>query len=321
MNKPKRNLILLFVLVVLAGLYFLSDIILTNKESTFNPDIIKIDTNQITKIIIYQKELQGDSIVLELKDNYWEMRNKELNAPASAGSLHNLFRELAAFKPERLASVSQKDWAEFQVNDSSSTRFTIKNKENQTIIDLILGKISFQAKNGSGMYGNQQRNVDGITYFRINGEDITYAANSFLGMIVNTPPMGWRERTIAQINPVDITRIKVKTPEFAYTLEQKDKIWYLGESAIDSNLIKNYLNQFTYMAFNVFDDNPPAQIESEFELSIETSVASPLTISGKAINDSTLLIHSTINPAWFRVRKDDQQFLQSFAKPEHFRPN
>jgi hypothetical protein len=314
----KKHLILIAVLAVLVVVYIISEQTFRSDQQTFDPDILKIDSASIHQVMLVPAG--GDTIVFEKQAENWKMRSGSLITIASKSSTENMIQELISLRIDRLASNSEDDLEKYQLTDSLSSYIIVKDEAGRQLVNLQVGKVSFLPRSGSGMYGGQ-RNVDGITYFRIGGDRNIYAASSFIGMMVTMTADNWRDHVVFECKPESVMKVSATTPGGTWVLSKEGNVWTLNSKPADSTAVKQYLSQLAFQPITQFGMPGMTAGEPVYTLQIEQANASAITVTGSAVNDSTLLFRSSANPEYFIAGKNEPFVKTCFPDASLFLTN
>lgn len=303
----RKQVILIAVLAVLVVVYIISENAFRSVQKTFDPDILRIDSASVHQVFIIPAG--GDTIAFEKQDVIWKLRSGSLNTLASKSSAENMVRELVSLRIDRLASDSENDLKEYQLTDSLASFVIVNDDNGKEVVRLQIGKMSFQPRSGMGMYGGQ-RSADGITYFRINDDPNIYAASSFIGMMVTLNADNWRDHVVFECKPESVRKVTATTPSGSWVMIMEGQEWTLNGQPADSIAVKQYLSQLAFQAITQFGNPGMPRGEPLYSLQIEAENASPITLTGSALNDSTVLVRSSVNPEFF-ITGVKEPFLQT----------
>lgn len=187
MSKKISNTKLFLILVALLALYGLSRYIDGKRgANTFHTVLIKhFDSAKVASVYIYAKEGKGQPIKLFVKNGKWMAGEGDVASLAEERSANYIIEQLQQIAPDRLASNDPSQWQHYLVTDTSGTRIVMLGKDNDTLLDVIVGRFGFMA---------QQR--QGISYVRLNGEKEVYGVPGFLAMNISKDFDSWRDRKI-----------------------------------------------------------------------------------------------------------------------------
>ena len=192
----KTILILFAVLLVLVvGVNIIDS---QKNERTFKDDLVEVNADDVTQILLYPKSAKGKEIKLEKENDSWQVIKDEKKYPADNGSVSSIINELNRIKPASVASTSDQRWKQYEVSDSLGTRVILKNNS-KTLADLIIGKMSF----------SQQRQA--TSYVRLTNDKVVYGVDGYLPMTFNRDLNSFRNKNVADVKKNDLTRLTLTT--------------------------------------------------------------------------------------------------------------
>jgi hypothetical protein len=286
MYSKKSNKILWIVfgvLLVAVVLIFTSES--SKKERSFKKDIVSIDTASISSFSIFPKSKPGTEVRFLKNGDNWtvssSVQNKSFSVPES--KIENIFSELSRIKPKRVAARSQSKWAEYQV-DSAATRIVV-NEDGSEVLNLIIGKFSFQ----------QPRSMS--TYVRLMGENDVYEVDGFLEMTFNKDVNSFRDETLIKADKAQLNKISFDYGSAdSFELVKINDKWTIEGTETDSAKTEKALNSFLRLTNTDFVDDinenlMPPQIQ---KVVIERIDKDPIELLGYKDN-TKYLVHSSLN--------------------------
>ncbi|MCU0332451.1 MAG: DUF4340 domain-containing protein [Ignavibacteriaceae bacterium] len=279
---------IIFGILVLIGLFlFVFDGGKT--ERTFREVLVDIDTIKVTEILIYPKSQNHKEVKLYKEKEGWRVilpsgvSSKVLN-----DRINNLFAQLMAIKPKRLAARDESKWNELQV-DSTGSRVKVF-EGSKLALDLVIGRFSFQ----------QPRTMN--TFVRLYNDKDVYEVDGFLDMTFNQGANIFRDGTVIKSDYNNWQQLQFIYPaDSSFQLVKSGNSWLLNGKLTDSLKTVNYLNRLANLSNNSFVDNvkiEPSSIPT-YSLNITTSDLKFIEIKGY-LDSTSSIIHSSQNPeAWF----------------------
>ncbi|MCU0405786.1 MAG: DUF4340 domain-containing protein [Ignavibacteriaceae bacterium] len=279
---------IIFGILVLIGLFlFVFDGGKT--ERTFREVLVDIDTSKVTEILIYPKSQNHKEVKLYKEKEGWRVilpsgvSSKVLN-----DRINNLFAQLMAIKPKRLAARDESKWNELQV-DSTGSRVKVF-EGSKLALDLVIGRFSFQ----------QPRTMN--TFVRLYNDKDVYEVDGFLDMTFNQGANIFRDGTVIKSDYNNWQQLQFTYPaDSSFKLVKSANNWLLNGKLTDSLNTVNYLNRLANLSNNSFVDNvkiEPSSIPT-YSLNITTSDLKFIEIKGY-LDSTSSIIHSSQNPeAWF----------------------
>jgi hypothetical protein len=269
------------LLVVLFLLFFESG----KNERTFREVLVDIDTTAVTEILIYPKSKEHGEVKLFKEGEQWKVTLPDgNNANVTDKKMTELFNQLLAIKPNRLAARDESKWNELQV-DSTGSRVKVY-EGSKLALDLVIGRFSFK----------QPRSMN--TFVRLYNDKDVYEVEGFLDMTFNQGANVFRDGTIIKSDFANWNQLQFNYPaDSSFQLTKQGEKWMVNGSAADSAKAVNYLRRLSNLSNNQFVDtvNIADDIPPTYSLNITTSDLQFIEVKG--YKDSTsFLIHSSQNP-------------------------
>jgi hypothetical protein len=263
---------------VLVGIFVMVRIFRTpTLKSNLKKELVSLDTASVTQIKLIPK-LDGSEITFKREGSKWTLTKfgKEYNI--DFGAAKNLLGQLVGLKPQKMISSKKEKWNDYQVGDSS-TRVQVLNGD-EVVADINIGRIGFN-QNPAQMQ-QQQYGGGGVggafTYVRLADENEVYTVDGFLESSFNRSLNDFRDKTLLRINKEDVTKLSFNYPDSGFVLEKRDKKWWLGNIAADSNKVKNYLSQLSSKNANSFADDFIADRKPDISLVINGTAGTLATL-------------------------------------------
>lgn len=279
---------IIFGLLLLAGIF----LILFDggkSERTFRDVLVNIDTSAVTEILIYPKSQNHKEVKLYKDNDEWRVTLPSGgNAKVAKQRISDLFTQLEAIKPKRLAARDESKWSELQV-DSTGSRVKVF-QGSKLSLDLVIGRFSFQ----------QPRTMN--TFVRLYNDKDVYEVDGFLDMTFNQGANIFREGTVIKSDQNSWQQIQFTYPaDSSFQLVKSGNDWLLNGKVTDSLKTTNYLNRLANLSNNNFVNDVKIDPASAPTFSINITTTDLKFIEIKGYQDSThFVIHSSQNPeAWF----------------------
>ncbi|MEN0002940.1 MAG: DUF4340 domain-containing protein [Bacteroidota bacterium] len=237
------NRLLLLVLVLLLGVWGLSELVFTKKTSTFKTELIQIDTATVTQFVIQPKG-GGQEIMVNRAEDGWIVSNSDLSINAKAGSVDGLLNALSLVKTKRVAAKKAEKWIAYEVGEGQGTRIQIF--EGKSLLeDIIVGKFDFNPQTRAA-----------FSFIRLNGENEVYAVD---GMPFITLPQSFdafrNKNLIRMTREMEVTDFSLQFPDTTHTFSKSTGQWVAdGAIALDSMKVENYLNTLRNIDGELFAD-------------------------------------------------------------------
>jgi hypothetical protein len=248
--------------------------------------LVTIDTSAVTSLSIFPKSKNGQEVKLLFDENSdtWKVSGENTESYSVPKSkIENLFTQLLAIKPKRVAARSKTKWKEYQV-DSAATRVVV-NEDGSEVLDLIIGKFAFQ----------QPRSMS--TFVRLNDENEVYEVDGFLDMTFNKDVNSFRNETIVKSDKNNWQKLTFfYTDTESFELVKMDDHWMIDGAVTDSTKTVNALNSLARLTNTSFVDKTPDEIlpQQTAKVLIEVADSEPIEIIAYK-NDSKYMIHSSQN--------------------------
>lgn len=281
-----KTLFLLFaLLLIIAVIVFLFD---TGKnERTFREVLVDIDTSAVTEILIYPKSKNHREVKLFKEDDGWKITLQNgKTAGVTSQKVTDIFNQLLAIKPKRLAARGEDKWNEFQV-DTTGSRVKIM-EGNDNTLHLVIGRFSFK----------QPRTMN--SFVRLYNDVDVYEVDGFLDMTFNQGESAFRDGTILNDDFSSWQQLQFNYPaDSSFILIKKADKWYANNYEADSSKVVNYLRRLSRLTNTSFKEDASVDLSSPtFTLNISDTDLNFSTIKG-FVTPTGYLIHSSENPETF----------------------
>lgn len=237
-----RNLLIIFI--VLLAIYGLSRLTSNKRQSSFNADLITLDTMQVNSVVIRPKGSETE-ITLKREGDAWLVSNGQLSTEAVPSAVQSILGTLTEIKAKRVVAKKSEKWADYEVDEGNGTRITVY-RDDQVLEDFIVGRFSF----------NQQAR-SGTSYVRINGEDEVYAIDGFLTLTFSQGFDSYRNKTILKLDAgQEITALRFQYGDSTYALQKVGDQWQIdGSQPADSAAVASYLGTLRNLSGVTFADD------------------------------------------------------------------
>jgi hypothetical protein len=317
MSKKFNNMILLYIL---AGLVILFIIVKwyqnPRTESTLNAELVDIDTNKVSKILIYPSSENRDEIKFYKDGSDWKVTKGKLVSESEQNVVKGMLSTLLEIKVKSLASKDKKKWDEYKVSDTTATRVKVY-EGNDLVLDIMIGKFNYQQNRNpyGNMYGGGG-GVTGTTFIRLKEDDKVYAVDGFLIFTFNQQFNSFRKQTVAKFERANVEKVSFKYPsDSSFVLEMRDKKWVAGNEQVDSAKVADYLNGMSYKNASSFKDDFINSGMPQYQLIIEGKNMKPITIDGYVTGIESFIVNSNQNPkSWFST--DYKGLFTEIFKPK-----
>ena len=321
MSKKINNKALLIVFLALSGILVISKLITSRKsERTLDTEIVQIDTARITRMLLFPLAEDGKEIAFTKEGSDWTIKMDKVSSPADEVSIQRSLSELINLKTERLVARSEDRWGEFHVDDSLGTRLIIK-EGRKTTLDLVIGRFEYQPPPG-GYQGYGQNQFSGNTYVRKASDDEVYAVQGFLALNFNQNFNTWRDQSLFNFSPSQLTKAVFDYPADSGFIAQKSEAgWLVGGLPADSASMANYINSISRKRSSAFEDGFQPSSPPDYQATFEGENMTPTHIRAFAQPDGKVILNSSINPeSWF-LSSMDNLFADIFKRAEDLLAN
>lgn len=313
MSKKFDNRILLIVLVVLVAVFLVARYLKTGRtEKSFKTELFVLDTADVSSVLIYPKAENFEEIRFSRDGLNWTVTKGDITSTAGVNAVKSLLAQLMEVKPKRLAAKSKEKWEEYQLTDSLATRIKMIGKGGKEILDLLIGKFSYQQSDNP--YGGRG-NVTGTTYVRLAEEEEVYGVDGFLTMTINRDFNSWRDQRVVNTRKGDVTKLIFTYPaDSGFVALKKDTVWMISDYAVDSLSMARFLSSLSTMNHSEFADDFKPLLNPDFQLTIEGNTFSPVSIQAFILPGDQYVINSSINPKSY-FRSDFKGLFSKIFKP------
>jgi hypothetical protein len=319
LSKFLNTRTLLILLVILVGIYFLTTLT-DKKDRTFQSQLVQIDTAVVTKIEILPKTGGGDEIIMTKTGDEWTLASDGNSYQPDESAINNILAELVRMRTERVAATDDSKWKELEVTDSTATRVKIYEGDD-LLTDLYLGKFSYTQAPQQNPYQRQQARM--FTHIRPAGDDKVYVVEGFIKMSVQPNLDTYRAKTLAEVDPANVTRVSFNYPDMSFTLSNENNTWMINGEPVDSSSTVRYLGKFRKLTSNNFiDDVTPESGEQPYVVTIEGNNFIPIELRAMPADSvNQYVITSSLIPNSKYSGSKGKLFDRVFVKPDEFLAN
>lgn len=288
-RQVSNKVLVIIFLILLLSAVFVFFIDGGKNERTFRDVLVNIDTTAVSEILIYPKSQNHKEVKLFKEKENWKVTlsgNKSASVPGKR--MTDVFNQLLAIKPQRLAARGEDKWSEFQV-DSTGSKVIVKQGD-KVVLDLIIGRFSFQ----------QPRSMS--TYVRLSNDADVYVVDGFLDMTFNQGVNIFRDAAIINDDFNNWNQLQFDYPfDSSFTVSRTGNSWFINGIKTDSLKTANYLTRLSRLTDSKFIDdfspvNPAAPV---YKLSITTEDFRFIEINGYKENDRYVISSSQNPEAYF----------------------
>lgn len=228
MNNKK----LVLILALLLGIYGISRLFSDSNKSSFDKNLIAVDTALVTKIIINTKSDNFEEVVLLREGSNWLASKGNVHTIAAKTNIDGLLGALKTIRAERVVAKKEDKWQSYEVVEGLGThvKVYIKDKLEE---DFYVGKFDF----------NQQTRK-ATTFLRIKDQKEIFSADGFLSMGFGQGFDSFRNKKIVNIVNSNIRQIRMidKDGDSNRLFTRKGNAWTQDEMPADSTKMFTYIN-------------------------------------------------------------------------------
>ncbi len=267
-------------------IYLLTKIFSGNKERSFDPQIISIDTSSITKIMV--DPANDEAFSLEKTGSGWQVTKTGQQFSATTSSVNGLLGNLQNVKAERIVSKNVERHTDYNVDDSSGTRIELM-AGTKKVGDVMVGRFNFN-----------QATRSGISYVRITENPEVFSVDGFLSMSLSQGADNYRDKQLLSLNSDDVTKIDLQQNGSILSYQKLGTQWQDESGAsIDSSKMVTYLNNIRTINGGTFANNPEGEMGDKTNtLTIAgNNMTAPVQINVYTSLDTSqhFVIHSSAN--------------------------
>ncbi|MBT8377598.1 MAG: DUF4340 domain-containing protein [Ignavibacteria bacterium] len=279
-----RTLGILFAILLVIVIFFVF-VDSGKNERTFRQFLVNIDTTAVTEILIYPKSQNHKEVKLFKANGGWKVNLPNgASANVAESRISDLFKQLIAILPKRLAARDEAKWNEFQVDSTGSRVKVIQGMD--VTLDLVIGRFSFQ----------QPRTMN--TFVRLYNDTDVYEVDGFLDMTFNQGANSFRDGTILNDDFNNWKQLQFNYPaDSSFQLIKTGSDWFVNGLKADSTKAINYLRRLSQLSNTTFVDDFDSTniISPTYLLNISTTDLKFIELKG-FVNEDHYLVRSTENP-------------------------
>ena len=282
-----NNKRLAIIFAGLALIYVLSKLFGTNRERSFDPNIIQVDTSQVTSVVVHPAQ-GAPAFTLRREGAGWKLDNNGKSYTVTSSAINALLSNVSSIKADRVVSKNPEKYLDYGLDDLARTKLELKNGDK--IIDGV----------EVGRFNYNQTTRSGISYIKKAAAPEVYSVEGFLSMSLNQAMDNYRNKMILQTTRDDLTRISYNSAGVNYEYANQGGFWVdENNQPVDSVGMQSYLSTLGSISGNQFADEASA-IGSELgTMLIEgNNMAGPVEIGVYASQDTSqqFVLSSSLNP-------------------------
>ncbi len=284
-----KTIIILFV--VLLAIVIITTITGSMKGNrSFKGNLTGFNADQIDKIVISPKVMNGKKIEISKNNDRWELLADGRKFNADQRLAESLVNELDQIKPKSVASTKKERWADYQVTDSLGTRVQLYSG-NTVLEDIYLGKFSFS---GGGA----------TSYVRLANDKTTYGIAGSQSSMANRNADGFKDKTVINSEKEEWDKITFSYPgDSSFFIGKQGDKWNIGDIETDSVKIAGFLSSLSTVNHYKLASTEPSE-NPQYSVKIEgKKLTAPIEVNGYRQND-LFIVSTSQNPGIFFEGKD-----------------
>ena len=239
-----NNKILLIILLALVLIFLATRMCNTKQDRSYDPNIVEVDTSQVTKIILNNKADGFEDIVFEKNGGQWTAKKGNLIVEVPTSNVSGLLTGITDIDALRIAAKKKEKWKDYEVEEGGGNRVRAFAGE-KVLTDFIVGRFSFN-----------QQTKSATSFLRKSIEDAVYAVDGFLAMTYGQGFNSYRDGTVSSFNATGITRIDIKDAESDLSIIKSEGGWQTGDGvALDSLKTMDYISGLSNLTSKDFVDD------------------------------------------------------------------
>lgn len=314
----KKNNILITVLIGLILLFVVTNYFKKNSSVNFKPEIIKLDSSQVYKVIIKPPSITKEAPITILRENNtWNVMQGNINNRGDLSIIKSALGELSQIKNQQLVAKTKDKWEKYNLTDSLAHCIEIYEHGKEKATKLFLGKTSYKQSASSG-YGRNP-SIETSVYFRKNSNPKTYVAKGDISTVFKAKFNRWRNTEFTSLDKNVVTELNFESNENNFSLVKKDSLWLSADVAMNTAKIDEYLSVLTNQSGAKFMDNFKPKDEANYKLSVKGKSMENLIV--KAYSDSIsnkFILNSSQHPNVFFESDSTGLFKQVFVNKDYF---
>ena len=317
----KKNTILMAVLVLLVVLYLSTNYFKKNSSTSFDPQIVKLDSSKIGKITIYPPAKEKEEpIVLSRSSGHWEVAQGQIVSKADPSKLRTALGQLLDVEAQRLVAKTKDKWPNYELGDSLARKVLIEEEDGRTTTALYFGKTSYGQVAGPA-YGRGA--ATGSTYLRLNDEPETFALENGLPNTFNRPFNSWRNSEFLKLDKEKLKELEFNAADGeAFILRKVDSLWSIAGTKSDAPKVSQYLNSLARQNSSQFVDGFSPKDKPLYTLTIRGQDMDEVVVRAYAkAEENKFVLNSSQHPEVFVESDSVGLFKRLFVDREYFQSN
>jgi len=310
-----NNRTLLIVFGACLVIFFGAKLLKGNKSSSFNDEIIKVDSARVDRIQFISPGNHPDEFELKKNGSDWVAVKGDMSVPASSQNAMAIVSQLSRLKAMRIVSKDVTHYGEYEISDSLASKVKVWEGKSQ-VADLEVGGFRFD-----------QNTRSAFSFLKVAKKPEVYEVDGFLSMGLKARFDQFRDKKLVKAAQDDLTLLEwTGNGTSKQSISKEDGVWnYAGMEAVDSTKFKNYLTGLVSAQGNEFSDLKSTAGLSLLEKVTLTgnNMTEPTVISAFAAQDTLkpFLIASSANPDAVFKSDSNGLYKKIFLDLRPFWPN
>lgn len=321
MLSKNRTYLLLIVLVIAVGIYFLLTFT-QDRERNFRTSFIDFDTTLVNRIEIVSPS-PAEKIILLKESGSWKVKLPNNQYAADFGSIKNLMMQLDGAKIRNVAANSKSDWEQFKTTDAQGTRIQFM-KDGDILSNIILGRFDYIQPKSQQQPNPYMRKPQGemLSYARIAGEEAVYTIDGMISIGIGKSPDDYRNKKITSLIYDNINELNFNYADGKpFKLYKEAGKWFLNGAEADSATTVKYLKSITNLRGKDFYDGFFQNENPYSKLTILQSSGDPIEINTYVMDTSSFVLSSSINSTNLILDADKKITEKLFVSKEYLMGN
>lgn len=286
-------------------IYLLSKLLGGNRERSFDPKIIDIDTSAVDRIIVHPAA--GDEMFeMSKTGSGWQLKRSTDLFQATAGSVGGLLSNLSQVQADRIVSKNPDRHTDYAVDEESGTRIELYGGQKK-VGDVVVGRFNFN-----------QATRSGISYLRKYDENEVYSVEGFLSMSLTQGFDNYRNKVLTSLTAGDLTKITLEDSGDNSVILKSDSLWRDPSGLqVDSASVASYLSTVQSVTGGTFINTKSDVGERLKTLKIEgNNLPESVTINCYVSQDTShhFVIHSSANSEGYFFSDSNGIYSRFFEK-------
>ncbi len=237
-----NNRTLFIVLAVLLGIYGLTRLFSGQREATFDPNLVQVDTAAVTRLQVHPS---GDapSFTLQREPEGWSGTQEGRTVALSEKAVHRSMAALESIRAKRVVAKSEDQWKDYGLSGEEARHLEVF-ADGEKAASFYLGKLDFD-----------QQTRSATAYVRREGSPDVYAVDGFQTMSLPADLTSLRDKMVIRMDAgMEVTALAYQQEGQTLELERRPEGWMQGGTPLDSVQVAHYLNALRNLSGTAFAD-------------------------------------------------------------------